>query len=86
MDTVYVERDKCFHLSFVPNNSQDFGFTGHLYILADSTYRVKECQLNLPKKTDINFVDNMIIDQNLVNFLLVNGLYWKMTCCANCHI
>ena len=32
MDTVYVERDKCFHLSFVPNNSQDFGFTGHLYI------------------------------------------------------
>ena len=63
MDTVYVERDKCFHLSFVPNNSQDFGFTGHLYILADSTYRVKECQLNLPKKTDINFVDNMIIDQ-----------------------
>lgn len=63
MDTVYVEKDKCFHLSFVPNNSQDFGFTGHLYILADSTYRVKECTLNLPKKTDINFVDNMIIDQ-----------------------
>ena len=35
MDTVFVERDKCFHLTFVPNNSQDFGFTGHLYILAD---------------------------------------------------
>lgn len=63
MDTVYVQKDKCFHLSFVPNNSQDFGFTGHLYILADSTYRVKECKLNLPKKTDINFVENMIIDQ-----------------------
>ena len=63
MDTIYVERDKCFRLSFVPNNSQDFGFTGSLYILADSTYRVKQCRLNLPKKTDINFVDNMIIDQ-----------------------
>lgn len=63
MDTVYVDKEKCFHLSFVPNNPQDFGFTGHLYILADSTYRVKESQLNLPKKTDINFVDNMIIDQ-----------------------
>lgn len=63
MDTVYVDKDKCFHLSFVPNNPQDFGFTGHLYILADSTYRVKESKLNLPKKTDINFVDNMIIDQ-----------------------
>ena len=63
MDTVYVERDRCFHLTFVPNNSQDFGFTGHLYILADSTFRVKQCELNLPKKTDINFVDNMIIKQ-----------------------
>lgn len=63
MDTVYVEKDKCFHLTFVPNHSQDFGFTGHLYILADSTFRVKQCKLNLPKKTDINFVDNLSIDQ-----------------------
>ena len=67
MDTIYVERDKCFHLTFVPNNSQDFGFTGHLYILADSTYRVKQCEMNLPKKTDINFVDRMIIKQKFVN-------------------
>ena len=52
MDTVFVERDKCFHLTFVPNNSQDFGFTGHL-----------QCNMNLPKKTDINFVDHMIINQ-----------------------
>ena len=63
MDTLKVERDKCFHLSFVPNNSQDFGFTGHLYILADSTFRVKRCVLNLPKKSDINFVDHMVIEQ-----------------------
>ena len=63
MDTTYVDRDKCFHLSFVPNNSQDFGFAGNLYILADSTFRVKKCILNLPKKSDINFVDEMIIEQ-----------------------
>lgn len=63
MDTTYVEKDKCFHLTFVPNNSQDFGFTGQLYVLADSTYRVKKCKLNLPKKTDINFIENMIIEQ-----------------------
>ena len=63
MDTVYVDRDQCFHLSFVPNNSQDFGFTGHLYILDDSTFRVKKCVMNLPKKSDINFVDHMIIEQ-----------------------
>ena len=63
MDTLAVEKEKYFHLTFVPNNSQDFGFTGHLYILADSTYRVRKCVLNLPKKSDINFVDHMIIEQ-----------------------
>ena len=63
MDTMMVDKEKCFHLTFVPNNSQDFGFTGHLYILADSTFRVNKCIMNLPKKTDINFVDNMIIEQ-----------------------
>ena len=36
-DTVYVDRDLCYHLEFLPNNQQDFGFRGNLYILADST-------------------------------------------------
>ena len=63
MDTLAVDREKCIRLTFVPNNSQDFGFTGELYILADSTWRVRKCRMNLPKKTDINFVDHMIIDQ-----------------------
>lgn len=63
MDTTYVDKDKCFHLTFVPNNSQDFGFTGHLYVLADSSYIVKKCTMNLPKKSGVNFVDNMDIIQ-----------------------
>lgn len=63
MDTVYVDRYKCIHLTFVPQNSQDFGFTGHLYVLADSTYAVKKCTMNLPKKTGVNFVDNLNIIQ-----------------------
>lgn len=63
MDTTFVDKDKCFHLTFVPNNSQDFGFTGHLYVLADSSYTVKKCTMNLPKKSVVNFVDNMDIIQ-----------------------
>lgn len=63
MDTTFVDKDKCFHLTFVPNNSQDFGFTGHLYVLADSSYTVKKCTMNLPKKSGVNFVDNMNIIQ-----------------------
>lgn len=63
VDTVYVDRDKCFHLQFLPNNQQDFGFRGEIWILADSTLHVKRCNLTLPKKSDVNFVDNLQIIQ-----------------------
>ena len=63
MDTLYVERDKCIHLHFLPNNQQDFGFRGDIYILADSSYQVKRCELTIPKKSDVNFVENMKIVQ-----------------------
>ncbi|MBR1389107.1 MAG: carboxypeptidase-like regulatory domain-containing protein [Prevotella sp.] len=62
-DTLMVEKDKCFHLHFLPNNQQDFGFRGDLYILADSSWQVKRCEMTIPKKSDVNFVENMQITQ-----------------------
>ena len=53
-DTVFVDRNKCIHLHFLPNNQQDFGFRGDIYILADSSYQVKRCELTIPKKSDVN--------------------------------
>lgn len=63
MDTLMVDKQECVHLTFVPQNSQDFGFTGHLYVVKDSTYAVKKCTMNLPKKTGVNFVENLDIVQ-----------------------
>lgn len=62
-DTVYVERDLCYHLQFIPANSQDFGFRGELYVLADSTLHVKKCNLTIPHKSDVNWVKDMKIEQ-----------------------
>ena len=62
-DTVYVDHDLCFHLTFLPNNQQDFGFRGQLYILADSSYQVKRCEMTIPKRSDVNFVENMKVTQ-----------------------
>lgn len=70
-DTVYVDRDLCYHLEFIPNNQQDFGFRGELYVLADSTLHVKRCSFTLPKKSDVNFVNNMKITQEYTK--LPNG-------------
>lgn len=63
MDTLMVDKQECAHLTFVPQNPQDFGFTGHLYVVKDSTYAVKKCTMNLPKKTGVNFVENLDIVQ-----------------------
>ena len=70
-DTVFVGQDKCIHLQFTPNNQQDFGFRGELYIINDSTLHVKKCSLTLPARSDVNFVENMYVDQEYTK--LTNG-------------
>ena len=70
-DTVYVDRDLCYHLEFLPNNQQDFGFRGDLYVLADSTLHVKRCELTIPKRSDVNFVENLRVTQEYAK--LPNG-------------
>lgn len=62
-DTVMIGKDKCFELSFTPNNPQDFGFSGTLYIMADSSYRVRKIEMGIPRHSDVNYVDNMMITQ-----------------------
>lgn len=64
VDTVKVERDSCFHLQFLPNNQQDFGFRGELWVVKDSTLHVKQCHLTLPMKSGVNFVESMQIQQS----------------------
>lgn len=76
IDTLQIAQDSCIHLYFSPNNQQDFGFSGHLYILKDSTYRVKRCELQLPLKTGVNFVKGMNIVQE---FSEQQGGKWALT-------
>ena len=75
-DTLKVGRDSCIHLHFLPNNQMDFGFRGDLYILKDSTYHVRRCELTLPKQTSVNFVENMRVEQEFEQ--LDNG-EWVLT-------
>lgn len=72
-DTIYIDKDKVVDVGFQPNNLQDLGFTGHLFITLDpdSTFQVRKVELNIPRRTDVNFVDNMIITQDYVQ--LENG-------------
>lgn len=62
-DTIKIDRDSCFHLHFLPNNQNDMGFRGDLYILKDSTLHVRRCEMTIPKQSNVNFVKEVKITQ-----------------------
>ena len=71
LDTCEVDRERVIRLNFVPQNPQDFGFSGYLNILADSTFRVQQCTLHLPLRSSVNFISNLVIEQHFTD--LANG-------------
>ena len=62
-DTLKIERDSCIHLQFLPNNQNDMGFRGDLYILKDSSLHVRRCEMTIPRQSNVNFVENVKILQ-----------------------
>lgn len=64
-DTLAYAGDSVIDIGFLPNNQQDIGFSGHLYVMKDSTYQVRSCELNIPKRSDVNWVEAMRITQEM---------------------
>jgi hypothetical protein len=73
MDTIMVDGYPCIDLAFVPVNSESYGFTGHLYIVNDSTYRLKRYAINVPPDINLNFVSNYSVEHTYKQ--LENGLW-----------
>jgi len=64
MDTLMVDGRECIDLAFVPVNSESYSFTGHLYILNDSTFKLKKYAINVPPHINLNFVSHFSVEQN----------------------
>jgi hypothetical protein len=75
LDTIIYKNEKCIIMDFAPHNSQDFGFTGRLWILPDQSWAVKKVMLNIPWKNSVNFVKQMRIFQEFG--LLPSGVWAK---------
>src|SRR5574344_434216 len=65
-DTVMVDSDRCIEVTLTPNNPQDFGFMGSLFIMDDGTYRVRRASLEIPHRSDVNFVEHLSVDQDFM--------------------
>ena len=65
-DTIMVDNERCIDVAFLPNNPQDFGFAGHLYITDDKLNQVKRAVINVPTNSGVNFVDNLMVIQDFM--------------------
>jgi len=75
-DTLYVGPDQCIAVDFLPNNQQDFGFRGRVFILNDSSYQVKRCELTIPRSSDVNWIEGM---QCMQEFTRQENGEWLLT-------
>ncbi|MBD8347880.1 DUF5686 and carboxypeptidase-like regulatory domain-containing protein [Dysgonomonas sp. HGC4] len=63
LDTVEIENKKYVDLGFVPFNTRDVGFTGHIYVQPAWPYAIKKVSFRVPKRIQVNYVDNLLITQ-----------------------
>lgn len=63
-DTVNVDDRSYIRLDFVPFNTRDIGFIGNMLVTNDSTYGVKKITLRVPTKSNINFIDEMVVQHD----------------------
>ena len=63
-DTLDVDGTRCVQLTFTPHNHESFSFMGNLYVeLGDTTGFVKKVSMKVPRTINLNYVDNLYIDQ-----------------------
>lgn len=62
-DTVSIDGEKYINLGFTPFNSSFFGFMGFITV-DDSTLAIKHVNIDIPKNTNINYLDGFHLEQN----------------------
>ncbi len=63
-DTLIVNGEKCVELSFAPHNPESMGFNGKIYVpVGDTTMFVSKVVMRTPADINLNYVDNLFINQ-----------------------
>lgn len=64
-DTVFIGDEKCVELSFAPHNPRSMGFNGKIYVpVGDTAMFVKKVTMRTPHDINLNYVDNLFINQS----------------------
>lgn len=65
-DSVKVGEDSCYVLQLYPLRKQDLAFSGTIWI-NKKDYSLKQVDLTIPKEVNLNFVDQIKIQQELIS-------------------
>lgn len=63
-DTTYLNGYRCYQIKVKPKNNKDLLFTGYIWI-TDSTWAIKQVNLEIPKTVNINFLERVQVQQEL---------------------
>ena len=64
LDTLLVGEKLCYELSVFPNRAQDPAFNGTIWITSDD-FALKKLDLSIDKATNLNFIEKIVIQQEL---------------------
>jgi hypothetical protein len=75
VDSMFVGNQWCYHLMFKPRRKQELTFEGTFWV-HDTTFAVKEVEMELARDANLNFVTAGVIRQE---YSLVEGKHWMLT-------
>ncbi len=65
IDSMFIDSTKCYRVDVHPKNKKDLAYTGTLWI-TDTTFAVKQLDLEITKDVNFNLVDRARIQQQLI--------------------
>jgi hypothetical protein len=75
VDSLYLGNNHCYVIMFKPRHRQQLVFSGKLWI-ADTSYAVKKLELRMDQDANINFINDMMVQQE---YDWKDDKYWMLT-------
>jgi len=72
MDSTFIGDDWCYKVMFKPRRKQELTFSGNFWIV-DSSFAVKQYEMRVVPDANINFVNDLIIEQH---YFETDSGYW----------
>jgi len=75
LDSSWINNNWCYHIAFVPKIKQENVFNGDFWV-TDTTFAIKKIHLKIDKNVNLNFINNIIIEQEYTH---IDNTVWMLS-------